>query len=506
MCKVFNRISEEEMTDIEKFMEWQGSPVSWVRDMFSLSVPKLKKGYVIGDNTRLEEVRCDWFEVYESGITWQQYVILLAVERAVAGKGRKFLSISSGRGIGKTCVLSWLILWGLFCYKGSQIPCTANTVQQLYDVLWKEVSIWHEKLPEWAKSKYLLEKDYVRFEDTPGSGKNWFARAATAKKETPEALSGVHSSTLVMVLVDESSAVADEVFETGEGSMTNENVLMVLISNYTRLEGYFHESQVNEHGLFQVLSFNSEESPVVNKDFLERAALRGKEGDYYRVHVLGKPPKEILEDSEWEQLIVRPEYTLIDSLTQPIIMGVDPSGAGRNSTSIVIRDAFKAKVIGTWEHLSPLEILEKIIETQKQYKILGNNIIVDGFGIGMHVLQEAIKAKIHLEGVLVGDPSKERRMFANQKAEYYWRLREWVLSGGKFIGTDIDWKAITKIFYRADSSNRIEMMGKKEIVKKHLKDIDTAEALMLTFSRTEWSSDGEIEEEKGNFDRFSLFD
>lgn len=407
-------------------------------------------------------------------------------------------------------VISWLLLWGLFCFKGAQIPCTANTVQQLYDVLWKEVGIWRDRLPDWVKKKYVMEKDYVRFEDEPGSGRNWFARAATSKKENPEALSGVHSPTLVMPICDEASAVADEIFEIGESSMTNPNVLMILISNYTRLEGYFHRSQVNKNGFFQVLSFSGEDSPIVDPDTIVRAlGGHGRESDYYRVHIKGLPPNEEIDvGDEWIPLITELNYTLDGSMAQPVVMGCDPGGEGRNKTAICVRDPFKAVPIGKWGQLKPMEILEKIDSTQKKHKIPDPNIILDGFGIGAEVLQAALTRKRYMEAVMVGEPASEKKMFANRKAEQYWRLREWLLNGGKLVGTDVDWAGLKKIFYRSDRAGRIEMMSKKLVVKRLIKDIDMAEALMLTFAKkdSQWTvTEEEGEKQEEQWDRFSLF-
>lgn len=498
--------------EVELFLSWQKSPLKWVKDMFSLAEQPLREGYAIGLNTKLKDIKADWFGLWKEGmITWQQQVCLLAVERGISGRDKRFISISSGRGIGKSTFLSWLLLWGLFCFKGAQIPCTANTVQQLYDVLWKEVSIWHGRLPEWARNKYIIEKDYVRFEDEPGSGKNWFARAATAKKENPEALSGVHSQTLVMPLVDEASGVADEVFDVGEGSMTNKNTIMVLISNYTKREGYFHKSQVNKHKNFQVLSFNSEESPIVEKDFLIRGMQKegGREGDWYRVHVLGLPPKENEENDEgWISLLDEIHYTGDSAMVQPKVLGIDPGGVGRNATAMAVRDPFKVKLLGVWRHLKPTEILGKVIAAQEAEKVSSDNSIVDSFGEGARLAQEAINAKRQLQTVLVGDPSKENKRFTNLKAEMYWRMREWVNNGGLFIGTDGDWEGLKEIYYKFDRKGRVEMMNKKEQRKRKIEGIDEVEAVMLTFLKPQeqWgheSLEEKVEEEP--FDRFSIF-
>ncbi|MCK4500638.1 hypothetical protein KAU11_09070, partial [Candidatus Babeliales bacterium] len=96
---------------------------------------------------------------------------------------------------GKSTTLSWLIIWYLFTFFDSQIACTAPTSSQLKDVLWKEISIWINKLPEGIKECYDHTSSHVRMKVKPDS---WFARARTASKESPEALAGVHGEFVMM--------------------------------------------------------------------------------------------------------------------------------------------------------------------------------------------------------------------------------------------------------------------------------------------------------------------
>ena len=52
------------------------------------------------------------------------------------------LAVASGRGIGKSALVSWLILWFLSTRLGSTIIVTANTEQQLRSRTWAELGKW----------------------------------------------------------------------------------------------------------------------------------------------------------------------------------------------------------------------------------------------------------------------------------------------------------------------------------------------------------------------------
>lgn len=135
--------------------------------------------------------------------------------------------------------MAMLILWFLFSFKECKVPCTAPTQTQMYDVLWAELQKWILKMPEAAKVFYEYTSDYVRMSERPDT---WFARARTGRKENPEALAGLHAE-FMMLVVDEASGVPDAIFNSSKSALTGADTLFLMISNYTRLEGYFHESQ-----------------------------------------------------------------------------------------------------------------------------------------------------------------------------------------------------------------------------------------------------------------------
>jgi hypothetical protein len=52
------------------------------------------------------------------------------------------LAIASGRGIGKSALVSWLILWMLTTRIGSSVIVSANSEAQLRSVTWGELTKW----------------------------------------------------------------------------------------------------------------------------------------------------------------------------------------------------------------------------------------------------------------------------------------------------------------------------------------------------------------------------
>lgn len=178
------------------------------------------------------------------------------------------------------------------------IGCTAPGKVQMNDVLWKELALWIARLPKPVQERYEWTKDYVRVGKTEADKQARYARAKTSTKENSEALAGLHSDYLA-IIADEASGVDEQIFVTAMSARTNANALFIMISNPTRLEGYFYKAFNQNAGGFQTLNFNSEESPLVSNDFVnEIISEYGKDSDEYRVRVQGNFPKADLVDSK----------------------------------------------------------------------------------------------------------------------------------------------------------------------------------------------------------------
>ena len=112
------------------------------------------------------------------------------------------------------------------------------------DVLWKELALWKSRLPEPVAERFEWSKDYVRVGKEEKDRQARYARAKTSTKENSEALAGLHSEYLA-IIADEASGVDEKIFEVAMSARTNKNALFIMISNPTRLEGYFYLSLIH---------------------------------------------------------------------------------------------------------------------------------------------------------------------------------------------------------------------------------------------------------------------
>ena len=464
--------------------------------------------------------------------SWQQNIILMGVEKAMSGDGPKKITTVSGHGIGKSTVCSWIILWFLYCFYEAQVPVTAPTSSQMHDVLWKELSIWINKMPDDTKELYRWTSDYIKMNYAPDS---WFARARTSTKENTEAIAGVHSDH-VAILVDESSGVPEQVFETAQGALTSGNVLIILISNGTRTVGYFYDSHHKMKEDWQCASFNCEQSPIVDERYpADMAKQYGYNSQEYKIRVQGGfPDEDSMDDSGYLQLIPRNKIIvrLKTELDVPFvgrkILGVDPAGEGKDKCSFVLRDRFKAECIKEMQTINDKEIAEMVITLIYRYELDPNDVVIGAFGVGSDVGKEVAIAsggKFEIYTVQEGNAPKyeeeihgqffQRRqkelqnydgktkewqdLFLNIRALMNFRAADWVIAGGQIVDVDEDSdfaeEGTRNRYKRSLQGSKVQLMPKQQMLKLRLKSPNKWDALALSFLRDLDVNDRQTQEE-----------
>ena len=408
----------------------------------------------------------------------------MAVERAIVHRQNK-ISVVSGHGIGKDATLSWLIIWFLFCHLDAQVGTTAPSSEQIHDILWKELKVWLDKMPKELAGLFEYQTGYLRVKEKPDT---WFARARTARKETPEAIAGLHGQH-VLIGVDEASGVLDEIYKSAEGSLTGENVLVVLFGNGLRNTGYFYNTHNQDAQNWQRLQFSSEESPIVEKQFIQRMLnLYGVDSDEYKIRVKGSfPASEQMDDKGYIPLILGIKQ-VIDGL--PFVgkkrLGIDPAGEGDNETIWVLRDNFQAKVVAREQISTDKSIARQTYSIIKEYELNPQDVTIGAFGAGMNVRAELflIDHLMDINAVNENDKPDDQEIYLNKRVEMCFRGRNWLITGGQIVGDSIK-REIEGFVYTHNIAGKKKIMDKPNLIKRIGKSPDRADAFFLTFYEEE---------------------
>lgn len=214
------------------------------------------------------------------------------VELLEAADNHDYVAVRSGIGTGKSTSESWLILHYMCCRPECKVLCTSPSKDQLYNVLWAELNMWHKRMTPILRDLFVWTKTQFMHKDHP----HWFAVARTATKDNPQALAGIHAR-YVMRVIDEGSAVFDEAFDAIEGDTGTEETKELLCGNPTKLSGNFYDAFHKNATYYKTIHWNSEQylqsiGGLVPDRVVERMAAKyGNDSNMYLVRVRGEFPQ-----------------------------------------------------------------------------------------------------------------------------------------------------------------------------------------------------------------------
>lgn len=494
--------------DAIEYLKMEESCLYWIRQTYGLIPQPVKPEYQARFNLGLlmrgqewnkfiAQVTKDWFEPYQEGyhLTWQQSLVCYGIDKAIKGEVSMRISIVSGHGIGKSCLVSILILWFLFIHPNCRIGCTAPSQAGLYDVLWSEIKKWIQKMiPEMA-DMFVWESTHIRMKEDPNE---WFARAKTASKENTEALAGIHAD-WVMLLADEASGVEEPIYETMEGSLTSGNTLVFLIGNGTRSIGYFYDTHHKDKERWQNYSFSSLDSPRVDQKYIDGIVEKyGTDSVQYAIRVQGEFPDEgIQDDKGYIQLFNEKDLHWVrqDLNWKPIgraIGALDASGEGQDKSAWAVRDRMRAMIIAQEDFSNSAGMALKSVTICDKFEIDPADFMVDNFGkgadVGMEIALATSKTKFpwRVYPVNVGDACDDegdRLLFLNKRAEMFYKFMKWCRAGGEIVEHERLKEQLLSIRFRRTQNGRIQIMDKVSMRKLGFASPDMADAIAMTFLR-----------------------
>jgi hypothetical protein len=158
------------------------------------------------------------------------------------------------------------------------------------------------------------------------------------------------------------------------------------------------------------------------------------------------------------------------------ILGVDPAAGGDNS-AIVLKSGNLQQVVFNQKMPNTMDLVGVIME---QYnKLRADMIVVDKTGVGQGVFDRLKDLGYNVRGVAFGEKS-EQSMFQNLKAEWHWRERQWLLSGGRLI-FNVAWNEFEYVKYK-NKDGKILIQPKEELFKEGIMSPNVVDAAVLTMA------------------------
>src|SRR5690606_9808423 len=125
------------------------------------------------------------------------------------GTGHRQIAARSGHGVGKTTVVSWILLWFITTRNPANAIVTAPAAGTIEDGIGKEIKLWLRRLPRDIQVLFEAKTERIELKSDP---EGTFLSMRTSRAENTQALAGIHSDNVLLV-VDEASAVPEGVYE-----------------------------------------------------------------------------------------------------------------------------------------------------------------------------------------------------------------------------------------------------------------------------------------------------
>lgn len=391
----------------------------------------------------------------------------------------------AGHGTGKSAEESWMILHYASTRYPFKIPCTAPSKHQLHDVLWGELAHWHKKMNPLFRDMFIWSKENFRLKSDP---EECFAAARTATKENPEALQGFHSD-YVFRVVDEASAVPDQVMEVLEGATGLYETKEFMGGNPTRIEGTFYRAFTKDKEFFKPLTASCLTSKLTPPRFIERMRNKwGEDSNMWRIRVLGEFP-----DRESDTFI--PYHLAYDALLReipdqtglPKAFGVDVARFGDDKTAISIRRG---------DDFAPVKVFNQLNTMQTAYTVakLANierpkQIFVDVNGLGAGVYDRLSEMGYPVVAVNVSEsPAYHPEMYDRLRDELWGEFREWLEQRRGKLHDNEDMDLIgeltsPKYHLTGGRPQKIKIESKEEMKRRQLPSPNQADAVIMTFAQ-----------------------
>jgi hypothetical protein len=401
------------------------------------------------------------------------------------------MATASGRGIGKSALVSWLILWMLTTRIGSTTIVSANSEAQLRSVTWAEITKWAALLinSHWFEisatrvmpAKWIAE---LVERDLKKGTRYWSVEGRLWSEENPDSYAGVHNHDGVMVIFDEASGIPDSIWSVTAGFFTENtpNRFWCAFSNPRRGEGYFYEAFNAKRNFWLTQSIDAREVEDTDKAVYEQIiAEYGPDSSQAKIEVYGQFPvdnsDQFIPASFVETAATRPRYG--DSSAVRVI-GVDPARSGADSTVIVVRQGRDLVAVRRYQGEDTMETVGRVIDAIEEFKPA--LVVLDEGGLGYGILDRLKEQRYKIvRGVNFSWKAKTPQMYANKRAELWGQMREWLQTAS--IPNDRQLKAdLLAPHQKPNSAGSIQLESKKEMKSRGVASPDAADALACTFA------------------------
>jgi hypothetical protein len=396
-------------------------------------------------------------------------------------------AVASGHGVGKSALVSWLILWSLSTASDTRGVVTANTETQLKTKTWAELAKWYRLFI--GRELFKLEATSL-FSIDPDHHRTWRVDMVPWSERNPEAFAGLHNQgRRVFMIYDEASSIPDTIWETSEGFLSDQGTerLWFVFGNPTRASGRFRSTFSDNR--WHTTQVDSRSVSFTNKAQIaawEKAY--GEDSDFFRVRVRGVFPRVGASEfiPAYATALARTNEAVAQTF-DPCVLGVDVARFGDDESVILIRKGRDARTIPALRlrGLDTMALASRVVEVATGLQ--ADAVFIDGGGVGGGVVDRCRQLRLNVYDIQFGakpdrhDLASQGEAYANKRAEMWGAMRAWLPTGAIEDSDDLAAQLVGPT-YGFNNRDEIQLERKADLKARGLPSPDWADALALTFA------------------------
>lgn len=402
------------------------------------------------------------------------------------------LATVSGNGVGKSALVSIIILWSATTFEDTKGVVTANTETQLKTKTWAELGKWFHMFI--AKDLFRLTATAL-FSRDPDRERTWRIDMVPWSEHNIVAFQGLHNEgKRLLIIFDEAAVIPDGIWEAGDGCMTDAATQRIwcVFGNPNAPTGRFREcfSGGRFSNRWKARSVDSRTVSFTDKRESQNwIDDYGEDSDFVRIRVRGVFPRSgTIQFIGTDLAREAAQRDVSVYVFDPLCIGVDVARFGDDESVIYFRKGRDGRSLAPvrLRNVDTMTLAGQVAEAYLHHK--ADAVFVDGGGVGGGVVDRLRQLRVPVIEVQFGaksdnnfGSSESGIAYANKRAEIWGATKEWLAVGAIPDTPDLV-SGLTAPEYGFNVRNEILLEAKDAMKKRGLASPDLADALALTFA------------------------